>query len=340
MDVNILARARRPTYDGTETEPPWSDVDLTWGAFRDAFYQHTATDRPDEPPELVQDAPQDMRDWIAARTLLGDPSAETEADLIALPVVNPRTNRLNAGGLRGAISRVAQSDWPQETIDSAQAVGRELLELEFSPEGEQSVNFLRRIADGVNKLLKFSQNQQERKMEELIKAILDSGRMDLTEEELGAMSERHLKAIMQLLEPAQEQEPAPEPAEAEAEPAPAAEANEPEANEPEPTPAANCEALATFMQGLEQRGGANGLFSFLDGLRANEQEKRNEIISALVANEQCTIEQPDLAVMNMKTLQALHRSFLPVDYSGQGDPEPEQVEYELHVNRRVPAREG
>lgn len=129
--ASTQARARRPSFKDTE-HTPWANVAKTFAAYRDGFYKHTDAERPDDLPSRVQDAPAVMRNWIASKTLLGNASAEKESDLISFPVVNPATNKLNAGGLRGAISRASQASVSAETVRSIQSVGRDLLEKEFT----------------------------------------------------------------------------------------------------------------------------------------------------------------------------------------------------------------
>lgn len=134
--VTTKASARRPSFKDTE-RTPWANVSKAFTAYRDGFYKHTDAERPDDPPNRVQDAPQAMKNWIASKTLLGNPSADTESDLISFPVVNPATNKLNAGSLRGAISRASQAKISQETVRSIQAVGRDLLEKEFTEKSSE-----------------------------------------------------------------------------------------------------------------------------------------------------------------------------------------------------------
>lgn len=140
METNVLSEARRPTFDGTE-DVSWADVDKSFEAYRNGYYEHTAAERPEDVPSQVADAPQAMRDWIAARSLLGDPEAETFGNLLFFPVVNPGTNRLNAGAVRAVLGgRAAQADIPEAALESAQAVARDLLESEFEAEDENTKN--------------------------------------------------------------------------------------------------------------------------------------------------------------------------------------------------------
>lgn len=136
VKFNIRSEARRPSYDGTE-EISWEDVDKTFQGYRDGFYKHTGADRPDEPVNRVQDAPAQMKSWIASKSLLGDADAEDWRNLSFFPVVNPGTDKLNAGAVRAVLGgRAAQANIPAATLRSAQNMARGLLEKEFKVEGK------------------------------------------------------------------------------------------------------------------------------------------------------------------------------------------------------------
>lgn len=128
-----LSRARTPSFSGTETSS-WVGVGKTFQAYRDGYYAHGGK-KPDEVPERVEDAPQDMKSWIASKSLLGDANAEKWNDLLVFPVVNPSTNKLNANALRAVLSgRGAQAKISSEALDSARAVARRLLDENFKKE--------------------------------------------------------------------------------------------------------------------------------------------------------------------------------------------------------------
>lgn len=134
--THVRTTARRPTYDGTETVS-WADVATTFQAYRDGYYRHSDTARPDAVPTRVQDAPQDMRTWIANRSLLGEATAENPRDLTMFPVVNPGTDRLNEGALRAVLGgRGAAAAIPAATLTSARTMARRLLNQEFDAELE------------------------------------------------------------------------------------------------------------------------------------------------------------------------------------------------------------
>jgi hypothetical protein len=354
LGKNALSTARVPSFDGTETTP-WADVDRTFGAFRDSFYRHTDAERPDEPPEQVAGAPQAMKDWIAARTLIGDPSADTEADLIAFPVVNPGTGALSAGGVRAAIARAPQAEISEVTAASIQSVGRDLLESEFDEESEQAAqnsSFLKRVYDTATSAVASAlRNHQERKMkDELMQAILNDERLELNQEEqgeLGKLSERVLSAIAGALagQETEDVEPEAQQDDGTAEPEAISEPEPTSKPEPDPEPAqatnaALCPKTATLIEAIEKRGGVESVMGLLDNLAANRDERRNELVTALVANEQCQLGAGDLRAMSTEMLQKLNRSFIKPDYSGQGgEPRADKATYSVKVNTRIPVKE-
>lgn len=111
LKIEVITRgARTPSFNGTEET---TGVDFSVEAFIKAYYKG------DVPKEIlsvggtgkgaIRHLPVAAKRWIASKTLLGDERADTEGPLIrdAFPVVNPKTNKLNLGALRGAL-RVAE----------------------------------------------------------------------------------------------------------------------------------------------------------------------------------------------------------------------------------------
>jgi len=128
-----LSRARTPSFSGTETSS-WVGVDKTFQAYRDGYYAHGGK-KPDEVPQRVEDAPQDMKSWIASKSLLGEADAEKWEDLLIFPVVNPSTDKLNENALRAVLSgRGAQAKISSGALDSARAMARKLLDENFKKE--------------------------------------------------------------------------------------------------------------------------------------------------------------------------------------------------------------
>lgn len=140
--VNIANRARTPSYNGTE-KTSWGEVAKTFAAYREGYYKHNGGRPSDESkiPGNVKDAPAAMKRWIASKTLLGDPAASDNRDLIFFPVVNPSTDKLNEGALRAVISgRGTQAHIPEAAKSSAQNVARRLLEKEFGMKHNESID--------------------------------------------------------------------------------------------------------------------------------------------------------------------------------------------------------
>jgi len=136
--VNSLSTARKPSFDGTEKRP-WRSVTKSFSVYRDGYYKFSGINRPDKVPVTIDEAPAEMKKWIASKSLLGDPSGKTWDDLLFFPVVNPGTNKLNAGALRSVLSgRGAQAEIPQEARESAQAMAKSLLEENFKGKTQQN----------------------------------------------------------------------------------------------------------------------------------------------------------------------------------------------------------
>ena len=131
INANIIAKARKPTFSGTETTS-WSNVSTTFQDFRDAYYKLHSKPESSKIPSSVKDASAIMRSWIASKTLLGDPKASTTRDLIFFPVVDPSTDKLNEGALKAVISgRGSQAHISPIAKASSQQMARKLLESEF-----------------------------------------------------------------------------------------------------------------------------------------------------------------------------------------------------------------
>ena len=129
---NANASPRTPEFDGLEpsSRDEWSEVDLTFEAFRDAY----ATDNPDA--STWTDLSASDRTAISARSMNGEPEANTFAEGVVLPVVHPSNDSLHEGGLLSALSRAPQT----EGINSneSQSRIRSLLEEHFDHEFEDN----------------------------------------------------------------------------------------------------------------------------------------------------------------------------------------------------------
>lgn len=211
---NQLEMPRTPEYDGTEDMPNWSDVPLTLTSFREAYHEYS-----DNAPDDFEDIPsdgwselsQDARDWIASKSLLGDPNANNLGDGVVLPVVNPNTNNLNENGLDGALSRAPMMEGASsETINAAQAKARTLLNEEFDreieAEKEANNNFTKKVANAFTEFIKenidkiqkkVGEDMQSNEKQELINNIKNCKCNEFTEEELSNLSKNQLYTINQ-----------------------------------------------------------------------------------------------------------------------------------------------
>lgn len=130
--------ARKPDYNGTETIS-WASVKKTFEAYRDGYYKFKGV-KPVDPnkiPKRIEEAPQEMRSWIAKKSLLGRATGKTFEEVLFFPVVNPNTNKLNEGALRAVISgRGAQANIPETALKSARRMAYKLLIDEFDADLE------------------------------------------------------------------------------------------------------------------------------------------------------------------------------------------------------------
>ncbi len=132
MNTNIRSNARTPVYQGTE-EMSFFDMPTSFEDFRNGYYVHTKTPLPEVLPDWIDEAPPEMKTWIAERTLLGDENAEFLDLWASLPVVNPSTNQLNRDALSRILSdRIMEHRLPLEVVQSVRQQALSLLESEFN----------------------------------------------------------------------------------------------------------------------------------------------------------------------------------------------------------------
>lgn len=131
------AEARRPAFKGLETSP-WGQVDRSFAAYAKAYLKASGSARTTV-PSSVGDAPAEMRQWIAAHTLLGSADATSVRDLLFYPVVNPENARLNEGALKAVLAgKGSVASLSAMTRTSAEEAARKLLNVQFGaalPEG-------------------------------------------------------------------------------------------------------------------------------------------------------------------------------------------------------------
>lgn len=148
--MKVRSDARTPSYDSTETSS-WGDVSKDLSNFIDGYLEHTDAEEPEEGWDSVEDLPQNAKDWIAARTLLGDAEADSADDLIYFPVVNPSTNDLNLGALNAVLGgRGSQADVSESTLESARSKAESLKQSNFKEEMEKNLTTLSSMLNQAN----------------------------------------------------------------------------------------------------------------------------------------------------------------------------------------------
>jgi len=317
MKTNILSGARRPTYDGIE-ETSWADVSKTFEAYRDGYYSYTDAERPDDPVTRVEDAPAQMKQWIAARSLLGDPDADDWRNLLFFPVVNPGTNNLNAGAVRAVLGgRAAQADIPRATLESAQDEARRLLELEF-PREDQRANSssIKKLLTGLARALGFNIQEEDFIMnrEEMISFILQSG-FDISEEALTETPDATLAALVAHLQEMASMAD-------DAAPAGQSDGDSTELAANQQAPAQDCgaqlpPAVADLVKLVDDLGGSAIVRGLLTNAQQAASSKRASLIAELVNNDNCLLTKQQLEAMPDDALSAVYNSFEPADYGGR-----------------------
>lgn len=345
VKINVLGTARTPSFEGTE-EASWADVGTTFQDYRAGFYKNTAAELPADAPVKVENAPQAMKDWIAARSLLGDPKADNMRDLRFFPVVNPSTNKLNAGAVRAVLGgRGSMADIPASALASAQAKAETLLDDHFRTEESKLAKALQVILKALGlaknevfdasidagevtfgqpervevayELIQEATNQMNK--DEMIKAISDDGRLGLSDELLQGMDDAALEALVAYLESLGAEEEMPPGSEE----IPVAEADagnvtavEPSEVVPEPDEAPLPDAFSTL---AEEFGGADAVRAILTNAQRLAQEAadgRRVLVNEVASLSTLSAEQ--LETLSDEALKTLRINLLPADYAGQG----------------------
>jgi len=287
--LNQRSNPREPEYDGIETrdEQPWGEVSKSLSNYVDGYFSNTDAERPDEQINNVDDLSQQAKNWIASKTMLGVSNAETEAELIYFPVVNPETNNLNEGALRAVMSgRGEEAEIEQQTLIQSQAIARRLLEEEFEMGQDERENqdvaksfmenlksfFVRELEDlpdGETEMNESDQDQEESEKEN----------EEQGGEETVANQEQEQDARLTVLEEA----------------------------------------------GIEDADELSEVLNA--GIDAvNEREKRKtELVDSLCENEDVDLECNELEGMTVNALEVIEDQAngddeQPTDYSGQGGP--------------------
>ena len=159
----VLAKARKPSYSGVETTS-WGGVKKTVEAYLEGYRKRHGGDI--GVGSDVSKLSDSVKSWIASKTLLGDPKAKTERDLIFFPVVNPSSNKLNEGALRAVLSgRGASADIPETAKKSARDKAELLLKEHFKTEENMSKEEVKADVAASNCVSEGKQDKKEKEQE-------------------------------------------------------------------------------------------------------------------------------------------------------------------------------
>jgi hypothetical protein len=155
--LNIMSSARRPDFNGVEAVS-WYDTDRSFAAYRNGYYVHTGTPIPPTLPVTLAEAPKEMKRWIASKTLLGNPDSDDADAVMAYPVVNPETNKLNQSALLKVINADSwEYHWvnpPDSVKQSANNMAMTLLVAEFGLELKaNNEGFVSKIVNKIKELI-------------------------------------------------------------------------------------------------------------------------------------------------------------------------------------------
>jgi hypothetical protein len=128
-----LSEARAPSYDGTRANDSWPAGGPGLGDYIEGYYDG---DPPEDAPSNWGDLPQAARDWISAKTLIGDSNASGSDGGISFPVVYPDGD-LSEDGLQSARRMAGHAERAGESIRS---ITQTLLENEFDHEFDTESN--------------------------------------------------------------------------------------------------------------------------------------------------------------------------------------------------------
>lgn len=333
--VNILAKSRRPSYDGVETSA-WGNVNKSFDSYRDGYYTHTGAARPGDPVTNVGAAPQAMKTWIASKSLLGDAKAATFADLLFFPVVNPNTNHLNRGALVAVTGgRGAQAKIPGEAKSSAQSMASNLLKSKFKVKGNTLVILSALQAIGLEQLWPYRAKEDVMDRDQMIQTLLACNHCQFTQEQLDAMEDdslQHLSSMATQIatltanaERTDDQDPDPAADTDQAGDRDGAAANADQDGDQDP--AANADQspvvppeLGALAEMVKRLGGVERLEAMITSNAAQETAERGEIVARLKTNALCAFSEDELNVLPLATLRKLDASLAPASYGGRFRP--------------------
>lgn len=353
MSKLVRSSARRPAFSGTE-EITWSSPTLT--QWIDGWVRMTGATRPTS--ITVEALSSSAKRWISSRTLLGEASATEFRDLAFFPVVNPRTNKLNANALRAVLGgRGSQANIPAAARDSAQARARTLLESQFEeaarhpgdcppgqhrgPSGRCVPNSRRNFFDKAIEYVKRALNSEDNSMDrkKTIEALKANKACPFSAERLEELEDDELTKLSETLEasgdkggePSAERTKAIEALKANKACPFSAERLEKFSDEELVKLAASYEkpakppekgAPAPAALSKEDRELLEAVKNVgvdrLKSIAATDEEKRKGILERIVANKANEIPKATLEVMDIVALESIDRMLSPASYAGLG----------------------
>ncbi len=211
-------------------------------------------------------------------------------------------------------------------------VNKKDMDMTTETDAQEARSSVRRALDTIAGALGI--NKEEDDVNEFATAIIDDGRLELDAAALEGMSEAALEKTAGFLaaNPVAEVEPesTTDPPALDADPEAALDAD-PVGDPPPAVNATPCPETVALMAAIKKRGGVETVFGLLDNLQANGQERRNELVTGLVANAQCALNKAQLEALPVDTLENLSRSFIVPDYSGLGAGAPAPTGYTERV---------
>lgn len=163
-----------------------------------------------------------------------------------------------------------------------------------------------------------SGNQQENQggseMEELIAQIVEDGRLAVNADDLAELSEDELHGMITVLEamPAEEQGDEPDVVDNDAD-SDTPDEDTPDDEAPEVDPRVN-----TLLAAIDELGGVEAVVDVVQNHRQEREQRVEQLVTGLMANEACTFDEDQLRRMDLEQLLSLQKMLTPVDYSGMG----------------------
>lgn len=344
--LNQRSQPREPDYDGAETsdDQPWGEVSKDLSNYIQGYLSNTDAEMPDDETwDTVESLPQQAKNWIASKTMLGVSNAETTNELIYFPVVNPETNNLNEGALMAVISgRGEQADIDDQTLMQTEAIANRLLKEEFNVERENK-DESKTLTEHIKEFFTGNEDKQNVSMideqqlqtvretvDELFEqhgmAIMEDLESQVSEEYndavasfvMGSVGNEITELLMRMSEKAQRKTVEKLSADVD---------TEDEGGEEQMANEDEQDARLTVLEeaGIEDADELSEVLNAgIDAVNQRE-ERKNELVDSLCDNEDVDLECNELEGMTVNALEVIESQVngddeQPTDYSGQGGP--------------------